>query len=458
VTLTREDPELERPIDGIDDLVGYFRAAEKPREAWLVGTEYEKLGIREDTFQPLPYAGERGIRVVLEKLAEQHGFTPIAQGELIVGLEQGPTRITLEPGGALELGGSPLASVHQSCLEFGDHLAVLKEVSAGLGIAWLALGAHPFARLDEAPRMPSERHDIMREVLARTGSLGLHMMHLTAGVQTNLDFSSERDVGRKMRVAALVSPIATACYANSALSEGRPNGFASFRAEIWRHTDPARCGFPSVIFEAAWLEGNAYRLYTEWALDVPMFFIRRDGRHVRMGGITFREYLDRRRPEFRPTLADWSLHLTALFPEVRLKRVIEIRDADAVPAGLVCSLPALWKGLLYDEQAMTEALARVGHWTRTDVERLWAEVARSGLEARTTDGPLAKTAREIVAIARRGLDRIALRNRSGRSEAVYLDPLQDVVERGTSPGREVVRRWEGDFGRDPRRLLEYARY
>ncbi len=458
MTLTREDPELERPIDGIDDLVAYFRAAEKPREAWLVGTEYEKLGLLEDTLQPLPYEGERGLRVLLEKLSAQHGFVPIVQGELIVGLEQGATRITLEPGGALELGGSPLASVHQSCLEFGDHLAVLKEVSAGLRIAWLSLGAHPFARLDEAPRMPSERHDIMREILRERGRLGLHMMHLTAGVQTNVDFSSERDVGRKMRLAALASPIATACYANSSLSEGKPTGFASFRAEIWRHTDPARCGFPSVMFDPEWLDGNAYRLYAEWALDVPMFFIRRDGRHVRMGGFTFREYLERRRPEFRPTLADWSLHLTALFPEVRLKRVIEIRDADATPAGLVCSLPALWKGLLYDDQALAEALARLGHWTRDDVERLWADAARLGLETRTPDGPLAKTAREVVAIARRGLDRIALRSRSGRSEAVYLDPLQDVVERGTSPGREAVRRFEGDFARDPRRLLEYARY
>jgi glutamate--cysteine ligase len=458
VTLTREDPELERPIDGIDDLVGYFRGAEKPRDSWLVGTEYEKLGVFEESFEPVPYGGERGLRVLLEKLASQHGFAPIVQGELIVGLEQGATRITLEPGGALELGGSPLASVHQSCLEFGDHLAVLKEASAALRIAWLALGAHPFAAADRAPRMPSERHDIMREILATTGRLGLHMMHTTAGVQTNVDFSSERDVGRKMRLAALVSPIATACYANSPLTAGKPNGFASFRAEIWRFTDPARCGFPSVIFDPAWLDGSAYRLYTDWALDVPMFFVRREGRHVRMGGITFRQYLDGRRPELVPTLADWALHLTALFPEVRLKRVIEIRDADATQAGLVCSLPALWKGLLYDEQALGEGLSRFGHWTQADVERLWADAARLGLEARAPDGPLGKTAREVVAIARRGLDRIAERSRAGRSEAVYLDPLQDVLERGTSPGRELLRRFEGDPGRDPGRLLEYIRY
>ncbi len=458
MTLTREQPELERPIGGIDDLVGYFRAAERPRDAWLVGTEYEKLGLYEDTLEPVTYDGPRGLRVLLEKLAAVRGLEPILQGELIVGLEQGASRITLEPGGALELGGAPLAGVTESCGEFSGHLALLREVGAEFGIAWLALGAHPFARVEQAPRMPSERHAIMRKLLATTGRYGLHMMHMTAGVQVNVDFSSERDVARKMRVAAAASPIATAFYANSSLSEGRPNGYASFRAEIWRDTDAARCMFPEVLFDDAWLEGSAYRLYTEWALDVPMWFIRRDGRHVEMPRRSFRDYLARPAAGAQPLLADWALHLTTLFPEVRLKRVIEIRDHDAVESGLVCALPAFWKGLLYDETSLDAALARLRRWTHADVDALQADVARRGLAAKTPEGPALEVGRELLALSRAGLRRIASARPGGEDESGCLDALEEVAARGTSPGTDLVARWERDFGRDRRRLVEYARY
>jgi glutamate--cysteine ligase len=458
MTLTREQPELERPIGGIDDLVDYFRAAEKPRDAWLVGTEYEKLGLYQDTLEPVTYEGPRGLRVLFEKLAAVHGFAPILQGELIVGLEQGASRITLEPGGALELGGAPLASVHESCGEFAEHLALLKQAGAEFGIAWLALGAHPFARLEQTPRMPSERHGIMRKLLAGTGRYGLHMMHMTAGVQVNIDFASERDVARKMRVAAAASPIATAFYANSSLSEGRPNGYASFRAEIWRDTDASRCMFPEAFFADEWLEGSAYRAYTQWALDVPMWFIRRDGRHVEMPRRSFRDYLARSSDDAPALLADWALHLTTLFPEVRLKRVIEIRDHDAVQAGLVCGLPAFWKGLLYDETSLDAALARLRRWTHADVDALQADAARRGLAAKTPDGSALDVARELLALSRAGLERIARRRPGGRDETAYLDSLEEVAARGTSPGTDLVARWERGLDRDPRRLIEYVRY
>jgi glutamate--cysteine ligase len=283
-------------------------------------------------------------------------------------------------------------------------------------------------------------------------------MHMTAGVQVNIVFASERDVARKMRVAAAASPIATAFYANSSLSEGRPNGYASFRAEIWRDTDAARCMFPDAYFADEWLDDSAYRAYTEWALDVPMWFIRRDGRHVEMPRRSFRDYLARASADAPALLADWALHLTTLFPEVRLKRVIEIRDHDAVQAGLVCGLPAFWKGLLYDEAALDAGLARVRSWTHAQVHALHAEVARAGLGAQAPDAPVLEVARELLSFAREGLRRQAVRDAAGRDETLHLEPLEAILERGTSPAREVLRRWNGPWQGALAELIEYAKY
>jgi len=457
LTLTREDPALAEPLRERAQLLEYFRAAEKPREQWRVGTEYEKLGILTDSLEPVPYAGERGIAALLEALQRDHGFAPLLDAERVVGLEHGGATISLEPGGQLELSGAPLQTLHETWRELQDHLAQLEHTSKRLGIAWLALGLQPFVDQERAPRMPRERYSIMREHLGRRDALGLHMMHLTAGVQANLDYASQADLARKLRVALAVSPIVTAIYANSPIAAGGPSGFESRRAHIWRHTDPDRCGLLPFVFDEDWRADSAYERYTEWALDVPMLFIVRAGHHVAAKGLTFREFMRSGLGGHAPTLADWNLHLTTLFPEVRIKRVLEVRSADAVPADLSCALPAFWKGLLYDEAALAGAERRLARWTHAGVDQLQRDAARSGLKAQAPDAPVQSVARELAELAREGLRRIDQRNAQGRDESAFLDPLLARVERGTSPARDLLERWEA-WGRRPERLVEYARY
>jgi glutamate--cysteine ligase len=457
MTLTRDDPGRSPPLEDVAQLIEYFRAGEKPRERWRVGTENEKLGLLADTLEPVPYEGPRGIRALLERLLD-HGFEPLSDADNLVGLERGGASITLEPGGQLELSGAPLSTIHQTCAELHEHLHVLKAASAELDLAWLGVGLHPFVPIERAPRMPRERYAIMRDYLGRRDRLGLHMMHLTAGVQASFDYASEADLARKLRVALAAAPIQTALWANSSISEGAPNGFESRRALIWRHTDRDRCGLLPFVFEQGWGEGAAYRRYVEWALDVPMFFIVRDGHHIPLSGLTFREYLHRGHERWKPTVADWPLHLTTLFPEVRVKHVVEIRGADATSPGLVCAMPALWKGLLYDEIALAAAERRLGQWSFAEVDRLQLEAARSGLKAQAPDAPLAVVARELVDLAAGGLRRQAAAGSGAPDESGFLDPLYEVLERGTSPARDLLERWEGIWGRDRRRLVDHVRY
>jgi len=295
----------------------------------------------------------------------------------------------------------------------------------------------------------------MRSYLARCGELSLDMMHTNASVQASFDFSSQEDAARKLRLALAVSPVVTAVYANSSISLGHPNGFESWRAWIWRHTDDARCGVPSFAFEESF-ESDPFGAYTEWALDVPMFFLVRDGRHVPVGGRSFRQMLEA--GEVPLTLADWSTHLTTLFPEVRLKRVIEVRGADAVPPDLVCSVPALWKGLLYDASSFDAAWDLVERWSHAEVDALLVEVARHGLAARTPGGPALEVARELARLASEGLERIGLRNSLGEDERVVLAPIREVLDRGASPGHQLLERWSGPLEQKRERLLAYARY
>jgi glutamate--cysteine ligase len=458
VTLTREQPELERPVENEAVLLDYFRSGEKPREAWRVGTEHEKVGLRTSTFEPIGYAEERGLASLLQTLVDDHGFTPLREGPHLVGVERDGERITLEPGGQLELSGAPLTSLHETCREFQDHIKLMKHVSSELGISWVGLGIHPLAKVEGIPWVPRERYRIMRDVLGARGALAHHMMKATGSVQANYDYSDERDLAVKLQVGYAASPLVTALYANSSVSEGAPNGFLSRRAWIWRHTDPDRCGLLPFVFEPSWLEGGAYARYAEWALDVPMLFIQRDQRHAPVGGRTFRAFLHDGHGEHRATLADWDLHLTTLFPEVRLKRVIEVRGADAVPPGLVCALPAFWKGIFYDSEALAAAAARLRHWRFPDVDRLHAEVASRGLAARTPDGPALEVAQELVGIAAKGLEHSAVRNRAGEDERLFLEPLHEILDRGRSPGQQLVEQWEGSWQRRVDRLIEYAAY
>jgi glutamate--cysteine ligase len=465
VTLDRaQTAELARPIESIDDLVEYFRAGEKPRERWRLGVEHEKLGLRLPALQPVPYDGPGGIEDLLRHIAQQPGapgepaWRGIEEDGHLMGLD-GPGSVSLEPGGQLEQNGQPLTAMAQVCAEFQEHLAFLRRVSEPLGIAWLGLGCHPFHKLGELPRVPRERYRIMRQYLPTRGGLAMDMMHATASVQASFDWSDEADLVDKLRMALAVTPIASALFANSSIWEGRPSGWISRRMAIWRDTDPDRCGLLPEAFEPDF----GYRRYAEWALDVPMFFLVRDGGYRALDGMPFRRFWQHGFDGERATLADWDRHLTTIFPEVRIKRVLEVRNADAVPPSLLCAMPALWKGLLYDADARAAAAA-LARWTAAERDAVHLDVARRGLAAAAPDGtPLKALARELVAIAREGLRRQAPAGfietgPAGVDETGYVEPLEEVLARGTSPGEDILERWQGEWAGRPDRLIEYARY
>jgi glutamate--cysteine ligase len=449
----RSAPELERPIGSVAELAAWLRAGEKAPERFRVGAEYEKIGLQADSLEPVPYEGPRGIGRVLERIAELDGWSPVEERGALVALEKNGASITIEPGGQLELSGFPLRTLSEVSAEFEDHLDVLRRASEPLGLVWLGLGYSPLVPLGDAPRMPKERYRIMRQYLPTRGKLALHMMHLTATVQANVDFSDEADMVAKMRAATAVTPIVSAIFANSPLAEGRPSGFVSRRLDIWRDTDPDRCGLLHFVFDPDF----GYERYVEWTLDVPMFFVVRDGTYFPTPGVTFREFLREGWRGQRARLRDFATHLTTLFPEVRLKRVIELRGADAQPARLSCAVPALWKGLLYDPQAADAALALVADWGSTEREEALRQAARAGLAGRVGGRALLDLARQLVSIAAEGLERLdAAAGDDG--ERRFLDPLRAQLELGKSPGEVVLERWEGEWGRSLPRLIEYARY
>jgi glutamate--cysteine ligase len=439
--------ELERPIDSIADLVGYFRAGEKPRDRFRVGIEHEKLSLRTQTFEPVPYDGPNGIEAFLRRIAEQPGFEAITEDGRVMGLD-GPASVSLEPGGQVELNGRPHPDLVAGVREIESHLALLRPIAEASGLVLLGLGAHPFHPTKELTQIPRERYRIMRSYLPTRGELALDMMHATASLQVSFDWSDEAEMVAMMRTALAVTPVVMGCFANSSLALGRPSGFVSRRAWIWRNMDPDRCGLLPFAFE----EGMGYARYAEWALDVPMFFIVRDGRYHAMNGVTFRRFWREGFAGEHATLADWDRHLTTLFPEVRPKRILEVRCADAVPMPLLGAVPALWKGLLYDAAARDAAADRVA-WTADERDAVHLDVARRGLAAETPSGTVLAAARALAGIARAGLVR------SGApDEADLLDPLDALLERGKSPGEIVLERWQGDWAGSPARLIEHARY
>jgi glutamate--cysteine ligase len=438
----------------LDDLVAWIRGGEKPRDAWRIGTEHEKIGLRADDLAPVPYEGERGIGALLERIAREDDWDRVFEGTNLLALEKEGASITLEPGGQLELSGAPLRTIFETCEEFHRHLALIRRVSEPLGLVWLSLGVNPLHAVERLPRMPKARYDRMREYLPQRGALAMHMMHATATVQANVDWRDEADLVAKMRTAQAVTPIVSATFANGSLVEGGPSGFASFRQHIWRHTDPDRCGLLPFVFEP----GFGYARYVEWALDVPMFFVLRRGRYLPARGATFREFLAHGFEGEPATLADWDRHLTTLFPEVRLKRILELRGADAVPPGLTCALPALWKGLLYDDAACEAAFGLVANLTMEQRQAALDAAARRGLSAEIAGIPVLSLGKELVAIASEGLRRIGHGRGERPDERGFLEPIQEVLERGRSPGEEILWRWEGEWHGSVERLIDYARY
>jgi len=450
MTLDRQSSaELERPIESQDDLIAYFRVGEKPRERFRLGIEHEKLALRIGSFAPVPYDGPDGIEALLRSIADQPGFKTITEDGRVLGLD-GPASVSLEPGGQVEQNGSPHTELRAAVAEIHEHLALVRRVAEPLGIALFGLGAHPFHPTKELTQIPRERYRIMRSYLPTRGELALDMMHATASLQVSFDWSDEADLVAALRASLAVTPIVTACFANSSLHLGRPSGFVSRRAWIWRHTDPDRSGLIPFVFDP----GFGYARYAEWALDVPMFFIVRDGHYHAMHGKSFRRFWKEGHEGEQATLADWDRHLTTLFPEVRVKRVLEVRCADAVPAALLGAVPALWQGILYDRDARSAAAA-LAAWSPEQRDAAHLDVARRGLAAETPSGSMRELARALAGIARRGLSNQG----PATARAVdLLDPLDELLERGKSPGEIVLESWQGEWAGAPDRLIDSTRY
>ena len=434
-------------VTGKQQLIDYIAAGCRPAEDWSIGTEHEKFAFTRDDLKPLPYDGPRSIRALLEGLAERFGWQAIAEHGRPIALKKAGCNITLEPGGQVELSGAPLKNIHQTCDEVHTHLAEIKEVCEPLGIGMIGLGFAPSWSREEMPWMPKGRYDIMGAYMPKKGKLGLDMMLRTCTVQVNLDFSSESDMVRKFRTSLALQPIATALFANSPFTEGKPNGFLSYRSHIWTDTDPDRCGVPSFVFE----EGMSFERYVDYALDVPMYFIYRDGAYLDVSGQSFRDFLDGKlpgRPGEQPYISDWSDHLTTLFPEVRLKRFLEMRGADGGPWRRLCALPAFWVGLLYDGTALSAAESLVADWSIEDHAYLRAEVPRLGLKTPFRDGTVLDLAREALKISQAGLATRAVLDGSGLDERNFLKALWEIADSGTTPAEVALAFYETEWNGD----------
>ena len=450
--------DAETPIIASrDELVAELEAGGKPASDWRIGTEHEKFCFYRSDNSPVPYAGERGIAALLKGLEERFCWDPVLeQGNIIALQRQNCPKggvISLEPGGQLELSGAPLETVHQTYEETRQHLIEVKEIGGELGIGFLGLGFSPKWTRSETPIMPKERYRIMTRYMPMVGKLGLDMMFRTATVQVNLDFCNEADMVKKLRVGLALQPIATSLFANSPFTEGKPNGFQSYRAEIWRNTDPDRTGLLPFAFEP----GMGFERYVDYALDVPMYFVYRDQRYIDVAGASFRDFLEGKLaalPGMRPTLEDWADHLTTLFPDVRLKRFLEMRGADAGSFAQICALPALWTGLLYDSQALDGALALTRDWTAQERQGLRDQVPRLGLKTPFRGGTLRDVGREMVGLALGGLQRRARLDRNGEDESKALQPLIVTVEEGRSPADRLLAAFSGPWCGDIDRVFD----
>jgi len=437
----------------MDDLLAPFYAAHKPRPRWRIGTEMEKFGILIDG-GPLPYEGEASVMGVFERLIERHGWYPereYSAGE-VISLRRGAASVTLEPGGQFELSGAPHETAHQTSSEFLGHMAELFDISEEFGITWLGLGFHPFARPQELPWVPKQRYAIMREYLPTRGSMALDMMRRTATVQANLDYSSEEDAMRKLRLALRLSPIVTAMFANSPLAEGRVTGERSRRARVWLNMDPDRSG----LLPFMWKAGPTYADYVQWALTVPMFLLKRGNDIVRNTGQTFGDFMKNGFEGHRATRADWDMHLNTLFPEVRLKNTIEVRGADSQDTSMVCALPAVWKGLLYCDEATSKVEALTESLRFEDAQGCREDVADHALLARLSGREIAEWAWEVLEIAESGLERCSNLDAEGRDESIHLTSLKKLVGQKKAPADLLLAQLEGadDFRQT---VLEHAR-
>ncbi len=444
MTTPSPTPASPGPITSRDQLVAPMQAGEKPKSAWRIGTEHEKFVYRTSDRRAPSYAEPGGIRDLLMALT-RYGWEPVMEGENVIALKGADGAISLEPAGQFELSGAPLVNLHQTCAETGRHLKQVKEVGAELGLGFLGLGMWPDKSRDDLPRMPKGRYKIMLGHMPRVGTMGLDMMLRTCTIQTNLDYSSEADMVKKFRVSLALQPVATALFAASPFTDGRPNGFLSYRSHIWTDTDPARTGMLPFVFDA----GFGYERYVDYMLDVPMYFVSRGGAYIDAAGQSFRDFLAGRLPALPgelPTPADWTDHLSTAFPEVRLKSFLEMRGADGGPWNRICALPALWVGLLYDQGALDAAWDLVKGWSIAEQQALRDAVPREGLcAAAPGGGSVQQLALRVLDIATTGLAARGELNSMGDDETGFLEPLRRIAASGNSPAHDLLDRYHGPW-------------
>jgi glutamate--cysteine ligase len=444
-----------------DDLVGALSKGIKPKDQWRVGAEHEKFGFDKSTLRRPTYEGPNGIRAMLEGL-QRFGWAPVEEGGHVIALERKNSEgftasISLEPGGQFELSGAPLKDIHDICSETGQHLMEVKQVADQLNLGFLGAGFDPLWRREDVPVMPKGRYDIMRAYMPKVGNLGLDMMLRTCTIQANLDFDSEADMVLKFRTSLALQPIATALFACSPFTEGRPNGFLSARANVWTDTDPDRTGMLGFVFE----DGFGFETYVNYALDTPMYFVKRDGRYIDASGQSFRDFMDGRLPALpgeKPNKKDWADHLTTLFPEVRLKQYLEMRGADGGPWSRICALPALWVGIFYDAPSLQAAWDLCKDWDIADHERLRRDVTKLGLRAEVAGRSVRDVAVDLVAIARQGLKNRARFSGGMVDERGYLAELEDIADSGVTPAERLLDLYHGDWQGDVTRIYRDFAY
>lgn len=449
----RVDPVIE----SLDQLAAPMAAGEKPRERWRIGTEHEKFVYATADRHAPSYDEQGGIHDLLMDLT-QFGWEPIVEGDHVIALKGADGNVSLEPAGQLELSGAPLETLHQTFAETARHIEQVKQTGERIGAGYLGLGMWPDKTREDLPIMPKGRYSIMLRHMPRVGSMGLDMMLRTCTIQVNLDYASEADMAQKFRTSLALQPLATALFANSPFTEGKPNGFLSYRSHIWSDTDPARTGMLPFVFE----EGFGYERYVDYMLDVPMYFVVRDGKYIDAAGQSFRDFLKGELPALpgeRPHLSDWQDHLSTAFPEVRLKSFLEMRGADGGPTERITALPAFWVGLLYDQSALDAAWDLVKGWDMDGRETLRSSVPKLGLDAPLPGGgKLRDIAGEVLEISRAGLAARGSLNANGEDETRYLDPLAEIVAAGKVPAERLLDLYDGAWGRDLSRIYAEASF
>ncbi|WP_022701642.1 glutamate--cysteine ligase [Oceanicaulis alexandrii] len=448
-----EGPRIETK----SQLIGHIAAGEKPEDQWRIGTEHEKFGFALKDHAPLPYESDGpSVRKLLEGLT-RFGWEAVEENGKPVALKRDGGSITLEPGGQFELSGAPLESLHETCREVNGHLREVREVADEVGAGFLGLGFSPKWSLEETPMMPKDRYNIMKAYMPKVGTLGHQMMFRSCTVQTNLDFSSEADMVKKMRVSLALQPIATALFANSPFGDGKPNGYLSYRAHVWTDTDNNRTGMLPFAFE----EGFGYEQYVDWALDAPMYFVKRNSVYQDASGLSFRDFLKGELPILPgelPVISDWEDHLSTLFPEVRLKTFLEQRGADGGPWNRLCALPAFWVGLLYDQSALDAAWDLVKDWTADERDAMRLGAAKTALKTPFRNTTLQEIAKQALAISRAGLKARQRLNAHGENEALFLDDLDEIAKTGVSPAERLLERYHTAWGESVEPIFDEAAY